>query len=144
MFPEDRITVLYAESDADSGEMLKVLLSFASINVEVVRSSQEAMRRAQADEFDLLLIDNWFPDGSGLDLCVRLRSRMPEIPIVFYSGDAFEHDRMNGLAAGADDYLVKPNASEVAPKVLELVRRRSGAGSFFRPAAPAMAFSHLC
>ena len=127
MFPEDRITILYAESNTDSGEMLKVLLKYSSIDVELVRSYHEALQRAQADHFDLLLLDSWFPEGSGFDLCIRLRNLMPQTPIVFYSGDAFESDRLNGIAAGANAYLVKPNASDVAPMVLELVGRNGHA-----------------
>ena len=58
--------------------------------------------------FDLFMLDNWLPDGSGIELCRELRSRYPDTPIVFMSAAAHEHTIEQATAAGADHYFVKP------------------------------------
>lgn len=58
--------------------------------------------------FDLFLLDNWLPDGSGIELCRELHSRFPEAPIVFMSAAAHESTIEEATAAGADRYFVKP------------------------------------
>ena len=78
---------------------------------------------AQAEQFDLYLLDTRFPEGSGLDLCKQLREFSPQTPIVFYSGNAGEPDKAKGLAAGADAYLVKPDSDTVAATIFRLLNR---------------------
>jgi DNA-binding response OmpR family regulator len=78
---------------------------------------------AQAEQFDLYLLDTRFPEGSGLELCRQLRKFNSQTPIVFYSGDAYEADKAKGLAAGADAYLVKPNTDTVTPTIFQLLKQ---------------------
>ena len=66
-----RISVLYAEDNEDSGCMLSVLLGFSDIDVLLARSIKEAFRQAQNRHFDLYLLDGKFSDGNGFDLCRR-------------------------------------------------------------------------
>jgi DNA-binding response OmpR family regulator len=67
-----------------------------------------AMSHYLERHFDLFLLDNWLPDGSGIELCRELRSRYPEMPIVFMSAAAQESTIEQATAAGADRYFVKP------------------------------------
>ena len=120
-----RLSVLYAEDNEDSSFMLMTLLGLSDIDVLVARSVKEAFESAQNRDFDLYLLDNRFPDGNGLELCQQLRSITPQIPIVFYSGAAYETDRQKGLEAGADAYLFKPEVSTVASTIFQLVTRNS-------------------
>lgn len=116
-----RLSVLYAEDNEDSGFMLSTLLGLSNIDVLLARSTKEAFQAAQTKHFDLYLLDNRFSDGSGFELCRQLHELNPQTPIVFYSGDAYESDRQQGLAAGAGAYLVKPDVDMVAPTILQLV-----------------------
>ncbi|MBC7796804.1 MAG: response regulator [Pyrinomonadaceae bacterium] len=116
-----RLTVLYADENEDGCLMLKTLLEFSDIELVCVDSAEAAFRAAQEKDFDLYLLDTMFSDGSGLELCGRLRNLKPRVPIVFYSADVYESDHQKGLAAGAKAYLHKPISSSVAPTIFTLV-----------------------
>ena len=67
-----------------------------------------ALKLAQLQKFDLLLLDSWLPDGSGIDLCKGIRQFDVRTPIIFYSAAAYEADKTLALGAGAQGYLTKP------------------------------------
>ena len=75
---------------------------------------------ARSSHLDLYLIDNWMAGCSGIDLCKKLREFNPGTPILFYSGAAYENDKQQAFAAGAQGYLVKPVDSD------ELLQQLSG------------------
>jgi CheY-like chemotaxis protein len=118
-----RPRVLYADDNEDSCLMLSTMLGFSNIETTSVNTIDEAFRLAQAEQFDLYLLDTRFPEGSGLDLCKQLRDSNPQTPIVFYSGDAGEPDKAKGLTAGADAYLVKPDSDTVAATIFRLLKQ---------------------
>ncbi|MEP6705642.1 MAG: response regulator, partial [Acidobacteriota bacterium] len=70
-------------------------------------------------EFDLYVLDNWLPDGSGVELCKRIRSSGTRSPILFTSAVGQRHDIELAMDAGADRYLVKPYEPE---KLLHAVK----------------------
>lgn len=115
------LSVLYAEDDQDSGEMLSTLLGFAGINISLARTIKEAVETAQSSHFDLYLLDSRFPDGNGFDLCRQLREVDSTTPVVFYSGDAGPSYKQEGMTAGAQAYLVKPEVDRVASTIFQCV-----------------------
>jgi DNA-binding response OmpR family regulator len=114
-----RQRVLYADDNEDDSLMLIALLGFSNVEVKPAKTANEAFQLAEAEQFDLYLLDNRLPDGSGLELCRKLRESNSQIPIVFYSGDAGESHKQAGLAAGADTYLVKPAIDEVTATIFQ-------------------------
>ncbi len=118
-----RPRVLYADDNEDSCLMLSTMLGFSSIETTSANTIDEALRLAQAEQFDLYLLDTRFPEGSGLELCRKLRAFNSSIPIVFYSGDAGETDKAKGFTAGADAYLVKPDSDTVMPTIFRLLNQ---------------------
>ncbi len=123
MQPKTRARVLYADDNEDACFMLSTLLGFSNIETTPANSIDEALKLAQAEQFDLYLLDTRFPEGSGLELCRQLREFNPQTPIVFYSGDAYETDKVKGIAAGANAYLVKPDCERIAPLVFQLIKQ---------------------
>ncbi len=119
----DHLRVLYAEDNKDASDMMSVLLGFSGIKITIAKTIAEAWLLAQSEKFDLYLLDSHFPDGSGLDLCRRLRELEPLTPILFYSGYACETDKQKGLTAGANLYLCKPHSDKVASTIKHLVGR---------------------
>lgn len=115
--------VLYADDNEDSCLMLSTMLGFSSIETTSANTIDEALRLAQSGQFDLYLLDSRFPEGSGLELCRKLREFNSSIPIVFYSGDAGEIDKAKGFTAGADAYLVKPDSDTVMPTIFRLLNQ---------------------
>ena len=122
--------ILYAEDDADTRELVTLVLETQNCQVVATESYEEALRLARAEHFDLYLIDNWMPHISGVKLCEQLREFDRHTPVLFYSGAAYDADRERALASGAQGYLVKPAAGEqLIAEVLRLVSgsRQSGA-----------------
>ncbi|HEV7645878.1 MAG TPA: response regulator [Pyrinomonadaceae bacterium] len=118
----EHLRVLYAENNTEACFVMKTILKFSDIDVTTVGTVAEACQLGQTENFDLYLLDSRFSDGSGLDLCRCLRRKSPRTPILFYSGDALKTDVQNGLAAGADAYMVKPYFEELTEKVLQLLK----------------------
>ncbi len=115
--------ILYAEDNEDSRELVSVQCELSGIKVVTAQTVGEAWRTAQNEFFNLYLLDSRFPDGDGLDLCRRLRSLAPLSPILFYSGDAYEAHKQNGLAAGANGYLTKPYMADLAETISETIEK---------------------
>lgn len=109
--PQHNHRVLYVEDHADTVEMVTLLLSARGFEVLSRSTIAEGLKAAAAQDFDLYLIDLWLPDGSGLDLCRKLREFDTQTPIVFYSAAAYEDDREAALGSGAQAYLIKPTDS---------------------------------
>ncbi len=101
-------SILYIEDDEDTRELVTYLLARSNYKVVPAENYDNALLLAQANLFDLYLIDNWVSGGSGIDLCKKLRELNPWTPILFYSGAAYERDKQQAFAAGAQGYLVKP------------------------------------
>jgi len=68
----------------------------------------EGLRKAMGGYFDLYILDNWLPDGTGIGLCRAIREFDPHTPILFYSAAAYERGIQVALRAGVQDYLVTP------------------------------------
>lgn len=100
--------ILYVEDDEDTRELVTCVLAMSNYAVIAAAGYDEALMLARTNEFDLYLIDNWMSGGSGIDLCQKLREFDTWTPILFYSGAAFERDKQQAFAAGAQGYLVKP------------------------------------
>lgn len=91
-------------------------------NVVCARASASALWWASSERFDLYILGREFPDGTGLELCRKLREFDPRTPVIFYAEDAGDSERrLEGLAAGAQAYLVRPDLEELAVTVLRLL-----------------------
>jgi DNA-binding response OmpR family regulator len=89
--------------------MLKLLLIQEDYEVKTAVSIKEALQLATTENFDLYVLDRNLPDGSGLELCTLLTKATPGIPCIFYSGAAYDIHRSEALAAGANEYVTKPD-----------------------------------
>ena len=116
--------VLCVDDNDDTCFLLSTLLGREGFEVKTAASFGEALELARTEEFDLFVLDGCYPEGEGVDLCRQLRQLKPQTPVVFYSGAAFEHDREQGIAAGADAYVLKPEIDGL----LATVRRLSKQG----------------
>jgi len=114
--------ILYAEDDADTRELITVVLASRNCQVFATESHTEALRLARAEHFDLYLIDNWMPGISGVGLCQQLREFDEHTPILFYSAAAYDKDIQRALSCGAQGYLVKPaDNDDLEAEVLRLI-----------------------
>ena len=114
--------VLYIEDHEDTRELVTLLLGQKSFDVVTGGTIETGLALAMAQTFDLYLLDSWLPDGSGLDLCQRIREFDQTTPILFYSAAAYASDHVSALACGAQAYLIKPSQpSELCRLVTELI-----------------------
>ena len=100
--------ILYVEDDADTRELVTCVLAKNNYKVVAAENCDDALMLARSSHFDLYLIDNWMSECSGIDLCKKLREFNLRTPILFYSGAAYERDKQQAFAAGAQGYLIKP------------------------------------
>jgi DNA-binding response OmpR family regulator len=100
--------ILFADDDPDTHELLQILLGQAGFRVSVTADSAEVLQLLASDHFDALILDNWMPKITGLELCRLIRSFDQNTPIFFCSGAATEADQRAALSAGAQAYFVKP------------------------------------
>jgi DNA-binding response OmpR family regulator len=95
--------------------------------VEAAGDGDAGLERALSGQFDVLLLDLWLPRRDGLDVLRRLRQERDDLPVLILTARDEVSDRVAGLDAGADDYLVKPFAfEELVARVRSLCRRRYG------------------
>lgn len=113
--------VLCVDDNADACEMLSVLLKHSDIEALCVGSAGGALRMIQAQHFDLFLLDVVLPDFDGFELCRRIRSFDRLTPILFYSGAAYETDKQQGIKAGANAYLIKPDVDSLVKTIMHFV-----------------------
>ena len=114
--------ILYTEDDADTRELVSIVLTMSNCKVTLAESDDKALLLARTNQFDLYMIDNWMPGGSGIDLCKKLRELHPTTPILFYSGAAYDSDKQEAFASGAQAYLTKPvDNDELVEAVFRLV-----------------------
>ena len=94
-----------------------------------VESGEEGLERGLREKFDLVILDLMLPGLSGLDVCRRLRDKIPALPILMLTAKGSEDDVVRGLRCGADDYVTKPFSVRELVARVEALLRRSGAGA---------------
>jgi DNA-binding response OmpR family regulator len=117
--PTAKCRILYVDDHEDTSFMLTYLLGQSNYEVVTASSMAGALNRIRNEKFDLYILDKRLPDGSGLDLCRRLNQATPDVPVIFYTGDAYALHREEGLCAGAEAYVAKPNIDELVATVNE-------------------------
>ena len=124
--PLNKGHILYIEDHADTRELVELVLRQRNYEVTSSESVAAAVKLAFENKFDLYLLDSWLPDGSGLDLCRKIREFDTRTPILFYSAAAYEVDRELALNCGAQAYLTKPTQnSELCDLVSALIDARA-------------------
>ena len=118
--------VLLAEDDKRLGKLIKYMLEQNQITVEWVQRGDEIVEYANYEEYDVLVLDWMMPGESGVSACKRLREEGYERAVLILTAKDAVEDRVTGLDAGADDYLIKPfEFAELLARLRALGRRSS-------------------
>ncbi len=116
--------ILIVEDDPQITKILKLNLKLSGFDTDNAMTFKDAWGKIGQDHFDLILMDIGLPDGSGLDLCQRVRESGNDVPIVFLSALTDEATVVKGIKSGADDYLRKPfGLEELKVRVNKFVKR---------------------
>lgn len=116
--------LLLVEDDPELVTMLSEVLRDEGYEVEVANDGQRGLHLGLTRQYDVLVVDRRLPALDGLDVLARLRSRAVRTPVMLLTAMGTVHDRVDGLDAGADDYLVKPfELDELSARLRALCRR---------------------
>ncbi|MBT3549761.1 MAG: phosphate regulon transcriptional regulator PhoB [Rhodospirillaceae bacterium] len=120
--------ILIIEDEIPQAEMLRYNLESDGFRTILATTGEEAIGRIGVEVPDLIIVDWMLPERSGIDVCRQLRAK-PEtqgLPIIMLTARGEEGDRVLGLEAGADDYVIKPySPREMVARVKALLRRAS-------------------
>jgi two-component system OmpR family response regulator len=117
--------ILIAEDDENTAEFIRRGLRELGHNIVVTADGVDALHLMSTEQLDVAILDRMLPGLDGLSVIQRIRAAQVELPVLMLTALGRIHDRVTGLEAGADDYLVKPFAfSELAARVNALARRK--------------------
>jgi two-component system OmpR family response regulator len=118
------VRALVVEDDIKLGSVLRRGLATDAIAADTVESGRDALVRAGATDYDVIVLDVMLPDIDGFEVCRTLRQQGIQSPVLMLTARDAVEDRVRGLDSGADDYLVKPfSLIELLARVRALSRR---------------------
>ncbi|HSB28399.1 MAG TPA: response regulator [Pyrinomonadaceae bacterium] len=121
--PQTKCRILYVDDHTDTSEVLCLLLG-DDYEIEAAATIEEATTLAAAKEFDLYVLDKRLPDGTGLELCETLMKLTPNVPCIFYSGDAYAIHRSEAFEVGAAAYVPKPDIDQLINTVHRILSEK--------------------
>ena len=117
--------ILVLEDDISLIDGLKYSLKKSGFDVDFVRSVQETLTYLpEIENYDILILDVTLPDGTGYEVCEKVRKKESQIPIIFLTASNEEVSIIRGLDCGGDDYITKPfKLGELCSRIRALLRR---------------------
>lgn len=116
--------ILVVEDEAKLAQFIELELKYEGYEVQVAGDGLAGLTTAREKDFDLVILDWMLPGISGLEICRRLRLTGNKVPIILVTAKDEVSDRVAGLDAGADDYVVKPfSVEELLARVRASLRR---------------------
>ncbi|SLM31312.1 Transcriptional regulatory protein YycF [Desulfamplus magnetovallimortis] len=118
------IHILVAEDDNNIRTGVVDTLESEGYKVTEACNGMEAIKRFETERFDLLLLDIMMPEKSGFDVCMHIRKKNENLPIIMLTAKGEEIDKVMGLKLGADDYITKPfGINELLARIAAVLRR---------------------
>ena len=119
--------LLLVEDDRLLAEGLSSQLEKAGFSVDATHTAKEALTLAEQEDYRAVVLDLGLPDGNGLDVLRKWRTSRVSFPVLILTARGDWQDKVNGLKAGADDYLAKPfQTEELIARLNAIVRRSEG------------------
>jgi two-component system, OmpR family, response regulator len=121
------LRVLVVDDEVNIAELISMALRYEGWQVQTAHTGTSAVNAAKELGPDAVVLDMMLPDVDGLEVLRRMRSALPDVPVVFLTARDAVEDRVAGLTAGGDDYVTKPFSLEELVARLRGLMRRSGA-----------------
>lgn len=116
--------VLIADDEIDLTRALEAILKFNKYEVNIVENGEDALKKAEENKYDVLILDVMMPKKTGIEVVEELRKKNINTPILMLTAKAETEDKVEGLDKGADDYLTKPfEKDELLARIRALVRK---------------------
>ncbi|MEC8693095.1 MAG: response regulator transcription factor [Bacteroidota bacterium] len=120
--------ILLVEDEADLAELIRINLELEGYKVALASHGAIAIQKLKSESFDLVVMDIMMPSMDGITATQHIRLTNNDIPIMILSASNSSKDRINGLKAGADDYMSKPfELEELILRIQKLIRRTQAA-----------------
>jgi DNA-binding response OmpR family regulator len=117
--------ILIVEDEKEMARGLRDILEFEKYEVTVAPTGKDALLAIGRREPDCIILDLMLPDLNGYEVCMEVRRRKVNTPILMLTARAQDYDKIRGLEVGADDYLTKPfSVGELLARIKALLRRR--------------------
>jgi DNA-binding response OmpR family regulator len=117
--------VLVVDDEKSIVKGIKYSLEQDDMQVDVAYDGEEALQKAKANDYDIILLDIMLPGHTGLEVCQMIREDS-DVPIIMLTAKGEDMDKILGLEYGADDYITKPfNILEVKARIKAILRRNS-------------------
>jgi two-component system OmpR family response regulator len=117
--------VLHVDDDPDIRLLIAASLREFGYVVATAGTNAEALELAKQFKFDLCILDVRLPDGSGIELCQKIRQLQPDVPVLYYSAYASDEEQEAALSACGDAYLKKPvSAIKLEQTIAELLNSK--------------------
>ncbi|MBY0122545.1 response regulator transcription factor [Bacillus sp. S/N-304-OC-R1] len=143
---ENNVKILVVDDEERIRRLLKMYLEREHFIIDEAEDGNEALTKALANDYDIILLDLMMPEKDGIEVCRELREKKAT-PIIMLTAKGEEVNRVQGFEAGTDDYIVKPfSPREVVLRVKALLRRSSKTSYIQTEAAAAkdiIVFPHL-
>lgn len=120
------VNILVADDDPEIIDLLRLDLELMGFNVDAANDGANALKKAEAKPYDLIVLDVMMPKMDGFEVCKRVRANRTSaaVPIILLTAKGTIEDKIRGFNAGADDYLVKPfEFQELMVRMRALFRR---------------------
>lgn len=131
---QNSVHVLVVDDDLEIRKLLGRYLTEQGFRVTLASDSRTLEEALGSNDIKLIVLDVMLPDGSGLDICRKMRSENSRIPIILLTALKEDVDRIIGLEIGADDYLGKPfNPRELVARIRAVLRRQNDDASELAP-----------
>ncbi|HMG34068.1 MAG TPA: response regulator [Blastocatellia bacterium] len=103
-----RGSILFVDDDQDTRDLVRIALNQAGYETVLALNSAEALSHLRSNSFDLILLDWFLEDETGIELCRQIRSFNERTPVFFYTGVAYQTEIDRALSAGAQGCFIKP------------------------------------
>ncbi len=127
------MAILIIEDEKKLVDILKRALKTERYSVDVAYDGEDGLAKAMKNRYSMIILDIMLPKKDGFTVCKELRARDIHTPIIMLTARGIEADRVTGLDAGADDYLIKPfGLNELFARIRTVLRRRKTVDSDIR------------
>ena len=121
-----KLTVLCVEDDKDNSDLITFLFESEGFDATTCSTVEECLRQALHKKFDAIILNNRLGHTTTIGACQEIRKNDPNLPIIFYSGEARPKEIEKALEECIDAYLVKPDDFEkLVPTIVSLIEKRS-------------------
>lgn len=123
--PPKKVRVLHVDDDPDIRLMISASLQEFGYVVATAGSNAEALTLVEELKFDLFILDVRLPDGTGIELCQKIRELQPGVPVLYYSAYASDEEQEAALSVCGDAYLKKPVSMRKLEQTITALLERS-------------------